>query len=151
MRPTLPVVAVGCILSFAPLAAQAPDALGRRLSARETGCDTLAPPATDSVYDGESVEVPVKAQRLDIEDMPFRAREVIAGRTVLRFIVEPSGRIDRCSIEVVEETTPLWTAAVVKELRKARYEPARHGDTKVRQWVYQLFTYHQDGRLLHGR
>ena len=36
--------------------------------------------------------------------MPFRAREVSAGGTVLRFIVEPSGKIDRCSIEVVEET-----------------------------------------------
>ena len=53
MRPTLPVVAVGCILSIQPLAAQAPDSLGRRLSARETGCDTLAVPAADSAYDGE--------------------------------------------------------------------------------------------------
>ena len=30
---------------------------------------------------------------------------------------------------------------MVKELRKARYQPARHGGEKVRQWVYQLFTY----------
>lgn len=41
--------------------------------------------------------------------------------------------------------------AAQKELRTARYQPARHGGEKVRQRVYQLFTYHQDGRLLHGR
>lgn len=151
MRRTLPVVALGCILSIAPLDAQAPESAARRLSPGETGCDTLAVRSADSVYDAESVDVPVKAQRLDIDDMPFRAREVIAGRTVFRFVVEPSGRVDRCSIELLEESTPVWTSAVLKELRKARYEPARDNGKRVRQWVYQLFTYHQDGRLLHGR
>jgi hypothetical protein len=65
--------------------------------------------------------------------------------------VEPSGRIDRCSIELLEETAPAWTAAVLKQLRQARYQPARRGGERVRQRVYQVFTYHQDGRLLHGR
>jgi hypothetical protein len=35
---------------------------------------------------------------------------------------------------------------VLKELRRARYRPARRGDENVSQLVYQIFTYHQDGR-----
>jgi hypothetical protein len=64
----------------------------------------------------------------------------------VRFIVEPSGRIDRCSIVLVEESSPIWTEAVLKELRQARYRPARRGGENVSQVVYQIFTYHQDGR-----
>jgi hypothetical protein len=127
------------------------DSLPRRLPAGETGCDSLQGERTDSVYEADAVDEPVQARRLPIEDMPFRAREVLNGRSTFRFIVETSGRIDQCSIELLEETAPAWTAAVLKELVHARYQPARRGKERVRQRVYQLFTYHQDGRLLHGR
>jgi Gram-negative bacterial TonB protein C-terminal len=139
------------LVSVGELAAQASDQSPRRLSAAETGCDSLQRPAADSVYEADVVDQPVHAYRLPIKDLPFRAREVINGRSVLRFIVEPSGRIDRCSIELLEETSPLWTDAVVRELRQARYQPARRGGRPVRQRVHQLFTYHNDGRLLHSR
>jgi Gram-negative bacterial TonB protein C-terminal len=118
----------------------------RKLSPTETGCDTSKPTRTDSVYESSSVDVPVEAVRLPIDDMPMRVREVISGRTVLRFIVEPSGRIDRCSIALVEESSPIWTEAVLKQLRHARYRPARRGGETVSQLVYQIFTYHQDAR-----
>jgi hypothetical protein len=118
----------------------------RQLSAAETGCDASQPTRTDSVYESSSVDVPVEAVRLPIDEMPMRVREVISGRSVLRFIVEPSGRIDRCSIVLVEESSPIWTESVLKELRQARYRPARRGTEKVSQLVYQIFTYHQDGR-----
>jgi hypothetical protein len=72
--------------------------------------------------------------------------EVLAGRTMLRFVVDGSGWVDRCSIVLVEESSPEWTAAVLTELRRARYEPARKGGRRVRQLVYQVFTYHSDGR-----
>jgi len=132
------------------LSAQAADSL-RQLSIAETGCDTTRPAATDSVYDSDTVDEPVQAERLPIEDMPLRVREVLSGRSVFRFIVEPSGRIDRCSIELVEEGARAWTDAVLKELRQAHYRAARRGGLKVRQRVYQIFTYNQDGRFLHGR
>jgi hypothetical protein len=151
MRPTLLPVAMLALGAAGHLAAQGSDSLPRRLTVAETGCDTLQRVSTDSVYEADAVDHPVEATRLPIEDLPFRAREVIKGRSVFRFIVEPSGRIDRCSMELLEETTPAWTAAVLKELRKARYEPARLHGQPVRQRVYQLFTYHNDGRLLHGR
>lgn len=139
------------LTSAGPVTAQGPDSLPRLLSVGETRCDSLQGAATDSVYEADAVDEPVQARHLPIEDMPFRAREVLNGRSMFRFIVEPSGRIDRCSIELLEETTPAWTMAVLKELLHARYQPARRGKQRVRQRVYQLFTYHQDGRLLHGR
>lgn len=37
------------------------------------------------------------------------------------------------------------------ETGHARYRSARRGGQRVRQRVYPAFTYHQDGRLLHGR
>lgn len=127
------------------------DSLPRQLSRAQTGCDSQRRPAADSVYESDAVDQPVRPRRLDIERMPFRAREVISGRSVLRFIVEPSGRIDGCSMAVLEEEDQTWTDAVVKELRFTRYQPARRGGQPVRQRVYQQFTYHSDGRLLHSR
>jgi uncharacterized protein YdhG (YjbR/CyaY superfamily) len=145
------LAAIAALLAAGPAVAQANDSLPRRLSAGDPSCDSLAPSAADSVFDAESVDQPVQAERLPLKDMPFRAREVIYGHSVLRFVVEPSGRIDRCSIELLEETAPAWTDAVVKQLRRAHYQPARRGGERVRQRVYQVFSYHQDGRQIQGR
>jgi len=71
---------------------------------------------------------------------------VQSGRTMLQFVVDPEGRVERCTIALVEESSSEWTAAVLPELRKARFEPARKDGRTVRQLVYQLFTYHSDGR-----
>ena len=141
---SLPATAILAAALAKPLSAQAGSPRG--LSAGETGCYTSEPVSGDSVYESTAVDEPVQAERLQIDDMPLRVREVISGRSVFRFIVEPSGRVDCCSIVLVEETSPIWTDAVLKELRQARYRPARRGDQKVRQQVYQIFTYHQDGR-----
>jgi hypothetical protein len=135
----------------ARLSAQASDAAPRRLSAEETHCDTTRRQPTDTVYAFDQVDEQVKPTYLTIEDMPLRVREVLAGRSVFRFVVEPSGDINRCTIELVEENDPVWTAAVLKKLRGARYRPARRAGQTVRQLVYQIFTYNEDGRFLHGR
>ena len=127
------------------------DTLPRLLSAQETGCVPPAVTPADSVYDADGVDEPVRPRRLAIEGMPFRTGEILTGRSVFRFIVEASGEVDRCSIAVLEETVPAWTAAVVRELRYARYRPARRGGQPVRQWVHQLFTYHSDGRIQQRR
>ncbi len=120
----------------------------RSLSPVETGCVPPAEPGSrDSIYDAESVDRPVVAQRLPIEDMPFRMGEVLRGETVLRFVVEASGRVDPCSIVLVEENEPAWTTAVLKELRYARYRPGRRRGEPVYQVVYQRFRYHSDGRF----
>jgi hypothetical protein len=149
LKQLMGIAALGVTLA-ARLSAQAAEA-PRALSAAETGCDTSRTAATDSIFEFDAVDEPVQAERLPIEDMPLRVREVLNGRSVFRFIVEPTGRIERCSIELVEESAPAWTDAVLKELRQARYRAARRGGVKVRQRVYQIFTYTQDGRFLHGR
>jgi hypothetical protein len=134
-----------CLAPPGWLLAQQPDG-PRQLSAAETGCDSLHQAAADSVYAADAVDRPVRAPYLRVNGLPYRMREVLMGRTMLQFVVDGSGWVDRCSIVLVEESSPEWTAAVLRELRGARYEPARKGGQRVRQVVYQVFTYHSDGR-----
>ena len=134
-----------CLANPGWLLAQEPDR-PRQLLPAETGCDSLRHAAADSVYEADAVDRPVRAPYLRVNGIPYRFREVLTGRTMLRFVVDGSGWVDRCSIVLVEESSPEWTAAVLTELRGARYEPARKGGQRVRQRVYQVFTYHSDGR-----
>ena len=134
-----------CLCTRGWLLAQEP-VRPRQLSPAETGCDSLRQAAADTVYEADAVDRPVRAPYLRVRGLPYRMREVLTGRTMLRFVVDGSGWVDRCSIALVEESSPEWTTAVLKDLRGARYEPARKGGQKVRQLVYQVFTYHSDGR-----
>ena len=124
---------------------QAPDQ-PRPLSAVETGCDSLRPASADSAYQADAVDRPAKAPYVRVNAMPYRMRDVQTGRTMLRFVVDSAGWVDRCTISLVEESSPDWTAAVLPELRRARFDPARKGGRRVRQVVYQVFIYHSDGR-----
>ena len=87
-----------------------------------------------------------RAPYVRVTELPYRMREVQTGRTMLQFVVDAEGRVERCSIALVEESSPEWTTAVLPELRRARFDPARKDGRKVRQLVYQVFTYHSDGR-----
>jgi|GEM_PF-6556860 len=118
----------------------------RQLAAAETGCDSLRQAPTDSVYEADAVDRPVRAPYVRVKAPPYRSGEVLTGQTMLRFVVDTAGWVDRCSIALVEESSAEWTAAVLAELRGARYQPARKGGRRVRQVVYQVFTYHSDGR-----
>ena len=149
-RTQLLVVLASSLAIAQQLSAQGSDAELRRLSAEETGCDTTRQQPTDTVYAFDQVDQQVKPVYLTIEDMPLRVREVLTGRSVFRFVVESSGDVNRCTITLVEENDPEWTTAVLRELRRARYRPARRGGQAVRQVVYQIFTYNEDGRFLHG-
>jgi hypothetical protein len=138
-------VACACLGMPGGLLCQEP-AQPRQLSAAETGCDSLRQATTDSVYEADAVDRPVRAPYVRVKTLPYRMREVRTGRTMLRFVVDSTGWVDRCSIALVEESSAEWTAAVLPELRQARYEPARKGGRRVRQLVYQVFMYHSDGR-----
>ena len=138
-------VVYACLAMPGTLSAQEP-AKPRQLSAAETGCDSLRQATTDSVYEADAVDRPARAPYVRVNALPYRMREVRTGRTMLRFVVDPTGWVDRCSIVLVEESSADWTAAVLPELRRARYEPARKGGRPVRQLVYQVFMYHSDGR-----
>jgi len=134
-----------CLATPGRLFGQAPDQ-PRRLSPVETGCDSLRPAPGDSVYLADAVDRPAKAPYVRVNALPYRMREVQTGRTMLRFVVDSAGWVERCTIALVEESSPDWTAAVLPELRRARFDPARKGGRRVRQVVYQVFIYHSDGR-----
>lgn len=131
--------------AVAALGAQEPTR-PRQLTAEETGCDSTRPVSTEPVYAADSVDRAARAPYVRVSELPFRMREVQTGRTMLQFVVDREGRVERCSIALVEESAPEWTAAVLPELRRARFDPARKDGRKVRQLVYQVFTYHSDGR-----
>ncbi len=147
MARLIPIAGAVCACLVAPprLSAQEPGR-PRLLSAAETGCDSLRATAADSIYEADAVDRPVRAPYVRVKALPYRMREVLKGRTMLRFVVEPSGWVDRCSIGLVEESSAEWTSAVLAELRATRYDPARKGGERVAQVVYQVFTYHSDGR-----
>jgi hypothetical protein len=118
----------------------------RRLPPSLTGCDSSQAPRPDTVYLADQVDRPVQPTRLALQNMPLRLRHVLRGRSVIRFVVEATGKINRCSILLVQEASPEWTDTVVTRLRSSRYEPARRGSQKVAQWVEQLFVFQNDGR-----
>ena len=134
-----------CLAIPGRLLGQAPDQ-PRRLSAAETGCDSVRPAPADSVYEADGVDRPARAPYVRVDAMPYRMRDVRTGRTMLRFVVDSAGWVDRCTIALVEESSSDWTAAVLPALRRARFEPARKGGRRVPQVVYQVFIYHSDGR-----
>jgi hypothetical protein len=80
-------IAVLGVTLAAPLSGQGAGS-PRQLSPAETGCDTSHRVVPDSVYEWDMVDKPVEAERLPIEDMALRMREVLSGRSVFRFIVE---------------------------------------------------------------
>jgi hypothetical protein len=118
----------------------------RRLSGTLTGCDSSQAAPRDTVYFADQVDRPVRPSRLALQNMPLRLRHVLRGRSVVRFIVEPTGKINRCSIVLVQEASPEWTDSVVTQLRSSRYDPARRNGQKVAQWVEQLFIFQNDAR-----
>jgi len=143
-RRVVGVVAL-CLGVVARLGAQDP-APARHLTAEETGCDSTRPAAAEPVYQADSVDRAARAPYVRVSELPYRKGDVQTGRTMLQFVVDAEGRVERCSIALVEESSPEWTTAVLPELRRARFEPARKDGRKVRQLVYQVFTYHSDGR-----
>ena len=134
-----------CVVVSGGLVAQEPDQ-PRRLTAAETGCDSLRPAASDSAYQADAVDRQARAPYVRVNALPYRMRDVRTGRTMLRFVVDSAGWVDRCTIALVEESSADWTAAVLPELRRARFEPARKDGRRVRQVAYQVFIYHSDGR-----
>jgi hypothetical protein len=111
-----------------------------------TGCDSTTAATPDTIYMADQVDRPVRPSRLPLQTIPLRLGHVLRGRSVLRFIVEPSGRINRCSLMLIQEGAPEWTDSVVRQLRSTRYEPARLKGEKVAQWVEQLFLFQNDAR-----
>ena len=138
---------VCCAAGHGALRAQEPaPPPARTLTSAETGCDSSLAAPTDSLYEADAVDRKVRPPYVRVGELPYRGREVLTGRTMLRFVVDTSGWVERCSIRLVEESSAEWTTRVLPAMRGSRSEPARKGGRRVRQVVYQVFTYHSDGR-----
>ena len=59
--------------------------------------------------------------------------------TTLRFTLEPSGKVDLCSAEVLSETSEEWTGRVLYTLSLERFQPATvHGRPARAQFVIRF-------------
>ena len=55
----------------------------------------------------------------------------IAGHVLIRFTVDTTGRVDEASVQVIESTHPLFTAAVRMVLPTYRFKPSEVGGRRV--------------------
>ena len=121
-------VVIACLAAPRGLQAQEVDR-PRMLSATQTGCDASRPASTERVYQANWWTVPPGPTQCEGARVPYRMREVLTGRTTFRFVVDSSGWVAPAeqAIALVEESSAEWTDAVLPEIRRARYEPARKG------------------------
>jgi protein TonB len=68
-------------------------------------------------------------------------RAGIDGTVVVKFVVDTLGRVDPASIEVLNSSHDLFTAAVRETLARLRFNPARTGDRKVRAAAIMPFQF----------
>jgi len=59
----------------------------------------------------------------------------------VKFVVDTLGRVDPASIEVLNSSHDLFTAAVRETLARLRFNPARAGDRKVRAAAIMPFQF----------
>lgn len=65
----------------------------------------------------------------------------VSGSVVAEFVVDPGGRIENQTLNVVSSAHPLFTDAVMAALEGARYSPAIREGVAVRQVVHQPFAF----------
>lgn len=65
----------------------------------------------------------------------------LSGLVSVRYVVDTTGFADTASFLVLNSTHPGFAAAVRAALPNMRFQPAKIGSLKVRQWVEQQFTF----------
>ena len=71
----------------------------------------------------------------------------VSGEVLVRFVVEPTGKVRPGSATIVRSSDPSFTLAVLEGLRVIRFNPARVGGIPVAQLVEQPFTFSLGSRL----
>jgi protein TonB len=73
---------------------------------------------------------------------PERLRQAgVEGKVVVKFVVDTLGRVDPATIEIMESTHDLFTAAVRETLARLRFNPATSGSRKVRATAMMPFEF----------
>lgn len=107
-----------------------------------TGADRLA---DSTITPLDSVDVRPTMRSMDVPIVPDSLRYTRQG-TVLELVINRTGQLDPCRIRVVAESSPAWTAAVLKALKRARYSPAQRHGVAVAVRAIQEVPYHEPRR-----
>ncbi|HEY6825606.1 MAG TPA: hypothetical protein VI259_02040 [Gemmatimonadaceae bacterium] len=111
----------------------------------DTVTSTPVPPSTgqDSVYSVLEVDVAVvRAANSAAPAYPLKLLQAhVSGSVAAQYIVDTTGFADTSSFHVLNTPRPEFIQAVKDVLPYMRFEPAKIGNTKVRQLVEQQFSF----------
>ena len=89
-----------------------------------------------------SVDVPVRALADRAPAYPETLRAAgINGSVRLQFVVDTTGRAELASVRVVESSHELFTRAVLRTLRQARFTPGEVSGRRVRTLVERVYRF----------
>jgi len=117
--------------------------------ARGQGVDLERLVQSLKVYSPDQVEktaVLLRADALELGYPPELYTTGVEGSVLAEFVVDATGQVERETLNMVASTHPLFTAAVVRALRSARYSPALKDGKPVRQVIQQPFRFLQGPR-----
>ncbi len=99
--------------------------------------------SADSVY--SILEVDETALRMDGSAAPVyppeMLRDGVAGRVLVQYVVDTTGRADLMSVEVIQASDPAFVRSVREALTGMRFTPAMIRGQRVRQVVEQNFEF----------
>jgi protein TonB len=115
----------------------------------DRGRDQLTERVTVPVLSADSVfsilEVDETAIRMDGSAAPVyppeMLRDGVAGRVLVQYVVDTTGRADVGSLEVLQESNPAFVRSVREALAGMRFTPAMIRQQRVRQVVEQSFEF----------
>lgn len=146
MRPALQSALLQAALCLTlPVSALAQEGPARLFSGPECSPPVPADPGPVTVHMGDKpphYDLPVLATRSPTPELPEDLDPATPQRLVLSFTLDTAGRVDLCSVRVLQHTDDAWTDAVAMVLPHIRYRPGRLGSRVVRVEVQQAFTYH---------
>lgn len=109
-------------------------------------------PGMDSVY--SKIEVDSTVQRDPFSAAPAYPPELLAagvqGSTVVRYVVDTTGRADMRTFQALRTSHSGFTKSVQEALPLMRFTPAKIGPGRVRQLVEQEFFFKIDSALIHS-
>ena len=98
---------------------------------------------SDSVF--TMLQVDRMVERYEGTAAPIYPPRLIAagkeGRVQASFVVDPTGRVDPASVQVLASDDPEFTESVRTALGEMRFRPAMRGGRAVRQLVEQRFSF----------
>jgi protein TonB len=99
-------------------------------SGRARGLDDGAGAGADTELRGTELVMRIVAAAKP--NYPNALRQAgIGGHVLIRFTVDTAGRVDMASVQVIESTHPLFTAAVRMVLPTYRFKPSESGGRRV--------------------